>query len=275
MQLLPLVAAMKSPRPFLAFVVMVLGLCHPGVCRAKFTLFSHVWGDVIVATDMTEEGKALTQPTIGKPVYYRGKSLGCKFGSIAGDRLPDVNKLNQYVAEILAKQGYVGSTPGVHEPTLFLVLQWGYLQPGNDDLVWFLGYDARNDIAAPSFPGVLGPEIFRRDFRSREIETILTNVGEPNYGIIITAFEYKSASTAKPIVYWQTRIALPALGKSMAEALPTMVAAAGPAIGRQSNSPRLMDADTVIDGHVELGELKLMDYEQKRAETGKVTVPNK
>jgi len=268
-------AGMKSLRPFLAFSVTALGLCFPGVCRAKFVLFSHIWGDVIVATDMTEEGKTLTQPTIANPVYYLGQSLGCKFGSLSGDRLPDVKKMNQFVAEILAKQGYRGAKRGVHEPTLFLVLQWGYLEPGRDDLIWFLGYDARNDIAAPSFPGVLGPEVFRRDFRSREIETILTNAAEPNYGIIITAFEFKSASTAKPIVYWQTRIALPANGKSMDQALPTMVAAAGPAIGRESKSPRLMDADNVIDGHVELGELKVIGYEEKSGPTNKGTGPNK
>lgn len=264
-------AGTKPSRRLLAFAAVALGIVLPGDARAKFVLWSRIWGDVIVSTDLTAEGKTVTPPSADHPVYYRGQSLGCKFGSIPGDREPDVKRMNQFVADVLAKQGYVGARVGVHDPALFIVLQWGYLEPGRDDLVWFLGYDARNDIAAPVFPGKLGAEVFRRGFRSREIETILTNMREPNYGIIITAFEFRSASTAKPVIYWQTRIALPAVGKSMAEALPTMVAVAGPAIGRESKSPRLMDADSGIDGHVKLGELKVMGYEEKPGATTKAT----
>ena len=165
----------------------------------------------------------------------------------------------QFVTKILAKQGYRGAQPGVNDPTLYLIVQWGYLDPRNDDLLWFLGYHANQDIAAPDFPGQLGPEIWRRNFRSREIETVLQDAGGSVYGIIVTAFEFKSASTPKPVIYWQTRIGLPANGKSMAEALPTMLVAAGPAIGRESAKPVLLDADNVREGHVKLDELKVLD----------------
>src|SRR5690606_19448173 len=95
---------------------------------------------------------------------------------------------------------------GGPEPALFLVLQWGYLNPGGSELLWFLGYDAKQDIAAPVFPGMLGAEVWRRGFRSRTIETILSYAGTPVYGIIVTAFDYASANTAEPIIYWQARI---------------------------------------------------------------------
>lgn len=75
---------------------------------------------------------------------------------------------------------------------------------------------------------------------SREIETILDHAAQPIYGIIVTACEYKSASTPNPITYWQTRIGLPANGKSMIQALPTMVIAAGATIGRETDSPVLL-----------------------------------
>ena len=242
--------------------MVALGICLPRATCAEFTLFKRMWGDVIVTTDMTEEGRKLTPPTTGSPVYYMGSSLGCRYGSTVGDRLPDVKKMNLFVAEILAKHGYLYAQPGVHEPSLFLLLQWEYLEPGRDDLIWFLGYDADNDIAAPAAVGMLGMEIFRRNSRSREIETILTNMNEPNYGIIITAFKYNAAMTGKPVAYWQTRISLTADAKTMDQALPTMVVAAGPGIGRESKSPQLMNANTATNGHVELGDIEIVGYEE-------------
>ena len=220
--------------------------------------FFHYWGDVVVATDTTPEGRKITPPSPEHPVYYKGASLGCKLGFVSGDLLPDVDQVNKFVAAVLAKQGYLGATEGKHEPTLFLVLQWGSLQPGYDDLSWFLGYNPDNDVAAPTAVNMLGAEVFRRDFRSREMQTIIDYAGGPLYGIIVTAFEFKSASTSKPIAYWQTRISLPTPGKSMARALPTMIRAAGPVIGIPSNGPVLADADDLRGGHVELGDIEVI-----------------
>jgi hypothetical protein len=256
---------MKFHRPLLAVAAIVFGAGLALESHAKLAMFSHIWGDVIVATDTTMEGRELTPPTVDSPVYYLGQSIGAKLGTIAGDELPDTKEMTQFVVDVLAKQGYVGAKPGVHDPTLFLVLQWGFLRPDRDDLMWFLGYNPNNDIAAPSAIGTLGMEVFRRGMRSREIETILENASETNYAIIITAFEYKSANAENPIAYWQTRIALPTRGKSMAHALPTMVAAAGPAIGLPSSSPLLMDADSPVRGHVKLGELEFLDFDEEAA----------
>lgn len=239
-----------------ALLLAAFGLSHPPPVEAKFDFFSRTWGDVIVATDTTKEGRELTPPEPGKPVYYLGRTLGPKLGSIPGDRLPDDEEMSRFVARVLAKQGYRGATPGVQAPALFLVLQWGYLTPGSGELSWFLGYNAAQDIGAPVMPGMLGPEVWRRNFRSRTTTTILDYASTPIYGIILTAFDYASADTASPVIYWQTRIALPANGKSMAEALPAMAAAAGPAIGRPADSPVLLDVDDAREGRVDLGDLE-------------------
>jgi len=245
----------------LSFALVVL-LLLTARARAEFSLFKNIWGDVIVATDTAEAGKALTPPTAQQPVYYRGMSLGQKLGSIPGDEEPEQKQLNRFVADILRKQGYRGAPEG-REPELFLVLQWGYLTPGSENLLWFLGYNPRDDIAAPSIPGKLGPEVWRRGMRSRAIETILEDSQGAIYGIIVTAFEFKSVRTADPVVYWQTRIGLPANGKSMAEALPAMLVAAGPAIGRPADKPVLLDADLARQGTVKFGELKFFDDDQE------------
>ena len=260
---------MGSLRFSFSLVGAGLGLSLPATAAAGFSLFSPSWGDVIVATDMTTEGQALALPTPGKPVYYLGKSLGCKIGSIPGDQLPEVQEMNGFIAKVLAKQGYLGASPGLHEPTLYLIVQWGYLEPRSGDLRWFLGYDANQDIAAPAFPVQLGAEVWRRGFRSRTITTILEDASSPIYGIIITAFEYESASTTKPVIYWQTRIGLPARGKSMAEALPAMILAAGPSIGHEAKSPVLIDVDDARKGRVELGELKSRGFLEEAELSGR------
>jgi hypothetical protein len=248
--------------PLLA-VLLVLAAATPAALRAEFVLFKNVWGDVIVSTDTTEAGKAVPPPSPQQPIYYTGLSLGPRLGSIPGDQEPDIKQMNLFVARILAKQGYLGARPDGPEPELFVVLQWGYLTPGSENLLWFLGYNPADDIAAPTFPGKLGAEVFRRGMRSRLIETILQDSEDAIYGIIVTAFEFKTARTAEPVARWQTRIGLPANGKSMTEALPVMLTAAGPAIGRPADKPVLVDADAVREGQVKLGELKFLDFENE------------
>lgn len=255
---------MRPPQPALVLTaLLVLGAGTASARGGEFVLFKNVWGDVIVATDTTEEGKARTPPSPQQPVHYKGLSLGQRLGSIPGDREPDVKQMNQFVARILAKQGYLGARPGGPEPELFVVLQWGYLEPRSEDLLWFLGYNPADDIAAPAFPGKLGPEVWRRGMRSRLIETIMQDSQDAIYGIIVTAFDFKTARTAEPVAFWQTRIGLPANGKSMAEALPVMLAAAGPAIGRPADKPVMVDADRAREGRVKLGDLKFLDFKSE------------
>ncbi len=251
-----------SPRPRHLLLALPFLLLATGAVRAAdFRLFKNTWGNVIVATDMTKAGKDIAPPNPQQPVYYKGMSLGRKLGSIPGDREPDVQQLNLFVAEILAKQGYLAARPGAPEPELFLVLQWGYIKPGSEDLLWFLGYDPRQDIASQATINMLGPEVFRRGMRSPEIDTILQDSQNPIYGIIVTAFDFKTAKSPEPVALWQTRIGLPANGKSMSAALPVMIAAAGPAIGRPVDKPVFLDADRIREGQVKLGELKFLDYD--------------
>ena len=245
-------------RPFSSasgLVLLALCLALPGA-RAEFVLFKNIWGDVIVATDTTIAGREITSPSPDQPVYYKGMSLGRRLGSIPGDREPDQKQLNQFVADVLAKQGYLAARPGGPEPTLFLVIQWGYLEPRSENLLWFLGYNPKQDIAAATMITEPGPEVLLTSFRSTAVGTILQDAQGPIYGIIVTAFDLKTARSADPVIYWQTRIGLPANGKSMAGALPAMVAAAGPAIGRPADGPVLLDTDNARQGTVTFGELK-------------------
>jgi hypothetical protein len=235
----------------------------PGILRAEFVLFRNVWGNAIVNTDMTPAGRALTPPTPENPVYFLGTSLGARLGSIPGDEEPPLKEVNAFVTRLLAKQGYRAAQPGVHEPTLFIVMQWGYMKPNYTGMGWFLGYNELRDIAAG---GGLAP-LFA-NLRSPDIDTIVEYATKPIYGIIVTAFDYQTARTPNPTIYWQTRIGLPAVGKSMAQALPSMFVAGAPAFGRETKRALLFDADTQMKGHVHLRDLQYFDEEPK-TETGK------
>ena len=245
----------RPVRPVLGLVTLVLA---PAAFGFGFPYLVDTWGNAIVATDTTEAGRALTPPSPGHPVYFLGRSLGTRLGSIGGDDEPGEAKFDAFVARVLAKQGYLPAEPGVHDPTMFLVVQWGYLTPETENLQWFLGYHPSQDIGRSGFPGIIGPELRWTNFRSRTVEAILYTARIPIYGIIITAFEYGSARTPHPVVYWQTRIGLPANGKSMAQALPAIVAAAGPEIGRTSDKSALVSTDGAREGEVQFGELKVI-----------------
>lgn len=216
---------------------------------------------------MTEAGRALRPASPENPVYFLGEVYGGRLGSMHGDRLPDPKEMGRFVAKILARQGYLGAQPGVHEPELFLALQWGRIDRRSGDSLWFLGYDRSQDTAAPEFPpsmpgggAVHGPEIYRRPFRTREVETVLEYAEEDIYGFIISAFEYKTAHMAEPVVLWQTRIALPANGKAMSDALTTIVQLAGPQIGRETTKPVLRN--TADRYTTKLGELEFIGFDE-------------
>ena len=245
-----------SPQRFpLVLVLLVLGGTAPVVRGTDGPVFYDGWGPVIVNTVVTQAGKALPAPNLARPVYYQGASLGLSLGSIAGDTEPAPKELNRYVAGILAKQGYVAAAPGQRDPSLFLVVQWGYLRRHDNDLAWFLGCDPTED-----YPGSTRDVEFLRKVHTPVVETILNDVRGAVYGIVITAFDPKTVHSPSPVAYWQTRIGLPANRKSMAQALPVMVAAAGPAIGQPDTEPRLLDTDEARAGRVTLGELKFLEY---------------
>ncbi|WP_404425135.1 hypothetical protein [Nibricoccus sp. IMCC34717] len=240
-----------TPR-LLALLLLALPATAPA-----FEWFPRVEGNVVVVTDVTEAGRKFTPPTPQAPVFFKGLSLGNKLGSIPGDREPDVKKLTAFATKLLAKQGYVGSFDDTHPASLFLVLQWGYIRDSREQL-WFLGYNPFDDIGYQPNPNMLGPEVLLRNMRNSTVETILDLADEPIYGLIITAFDYATVKTDKPIALWQTRIGFAAIGKSMQDALPKMLTVGAAQIGRASDKPIIRDADDYRKEAFEYGDLKVV-----------------
>jgi len=244
-----------------AFLCAVWFTVYPLTRCSAFSLYSKDWGNVVTVTDMTMAGKQFPPPSEGNPVYYVGHSLGCRLGSRAGEFMPEEKDMSDIMVKVLARQGYLGAKPEGPKPSLYLVLQWGCLQPERDNLYWFLGYEQLKDIGA-SNGAAMGMEVYWRHARTLLNQTIVAYAAEPLFGIIVTAFEYESAQTANPVILWQTRIGLRATAKSMAEALPQMALAAGPRIGIEADSAVLNHVRNPEVGHVEFGEIEVVDYEK-------------
>jgi len=257
---------MRIPSASALLILLLFSVAAREAQAGRFVLFERTWGDCIVVTDMTKEGRALKPASREHPVYFLGKIYGSRLGSMPGDRLPDAKEMGQLVTRILAKQGYLAAQPGVHEAELFLAVQWGRIDPRSGDSLWFLGYNPRDDVAAPTLAGRPGIEIHFRNMRSREIEAILDYAEDDIYGIIISAFEYKSAFTSQPVILWQTRIGLPANGKGMTEAITAMAQIAGPQIGRETTKPILRNMDDRFT--TSLGELEVIGFEDDVSDSG-------
>ncbi len=257
----PLFPPMSIRRWSCIFGVLWLSLLVSGRAAGWFPRGE---GDVVVVTDMTAAGRLRPPPTVEAPVYFKGLTLGCRLGSIRGDKEPNPEVLSRFVTKLLRRQGYRGS-PGPHRPPeLLLVLQWGYLGAQGTDKLWFLGYNADDDIGYSPHPNLLGPEVFLRGLRTREVETVLDLANEPLYGVIVTAFEHESAKGPEPVLLWQTRISFAARGKSMEEALPTMLATAASQIGRETTKPVLRDPDDGRRAEVTWGEMQTSEVREER-----------
>jgi hypothetical protein len=253
-------------RPCLTLTLTLVGLAWTvRAAASEWTFLRRIEGDVVVVTDVTAAGRLLAPPSPERPVYFKGLTLGNKFGSIGGDQEPDKAALTKFVTKLLHKQGFRGSPGDAHPPTQFLVLQWGYMSTNASGKLDFLGYDPSQDIGASPNPNLLGPEVFFRGMRTPEIQLVLDLANEPMYAVSITSIDYATANTAHPVALWQTRIGFSATGNYMANALPKMIAAAADQIGRATERPTLRDPNSLRKGEVTLGEMEIKDIDEAPA----------
>jgi hypothetical protein len=229
------------------------------VSAAGLSFFSKPTKNVFIVTDVTEAGKKLEPPTKGKPVYCAAFSYGCDFGSIPGDKLPNPKAMLDLIVKILAEQGFQGNDEK-HPPTLVLSIQWGWLEGNLGDNLAYLGGDKLDLMWETESYAWINANVLRRGMRGGTAARVMEISEEDLYAITICAFDYHSVmETEKSVLLWQTRIAVPTTGFSMAEALPRIVALAAPNIGRETKLPVITKAP--LDGSIEYGELTVVGVE--------------
>ena len=230
---------------------------------------------VISVSDFTPEGSLLPVPSAKAPVYYEAGNLGFReLGRpMAGENPPNNEHMLGLIIKTLAKQGYVLASDK-HPPTQFLAFAWGTLRIGgpgvsfgpSKGILKFLGADKVGHLMEDA-DNESDLQTGLRDFRSMInskgsaiADQIYDAAGSDLYIALIRSYDYQAAAEGKLKQLWETRISLPSSGLDLATALPVAIVTAGPIIGRDTPKPVWVDTSDGRQGHVQIGDLKVLEY---------------
>jgi hypothetical protein len=239
--------------------------------------------EVITVTDMTPEGRERRPPTPQDPVHYVAVSLGFQElgGVVGGEKPPPKDETIRTISKALAKQGFLPATNASPKPTLVLVFAWGTLnadmeygfdpdqppiQRNRQQILKFLGgykmgYSDRDfDPLTPQLGGVSFMDFDARDFYDLAAEDF--------YMAVVAAYDLEALQKKQKKLLWMTRISCPSRGFWMPEVLPTMLAMAGPHLGRETSRPVWVNASDKYKPDVQIGDPQLVEF----LETGPLPV---
>jgi hypothetical protein len=227
---------------------------------------------VITVTDTTPAGAPLRPASPEHPVYYMAVSLGYHDlgGIIAGDKLPKSQDMVRTIAKVLAKQGYLPATQK-NPPSIMLLWAWGSLytdrfgaegvQTNQNQLLRFLGGYKLGLISKNPDPfgtDMLAPGL---TIRTPDADRFYDLATDDLYIVAIAAYDFRTfAQSKKKVLLWTTKISCPSIGLAMDQTLPTMVAIAGPNIGRDTAKPVWVNASDKFKPEVKIGDPKLVEY---------------
>ena len=219
--------------------------------------FDPVDPDVLTVTDVTDEGRSWPQPEPGKPIYYEAISYGDRnFQGLRGDAEPNPRAMLRLIVSALAEQGF--------EPTrekggakVFLSICWGYSR-ANPRMLSFLGGDKVNLLCMANGSNMLIAK--PRWMLSQTAAKMMDAAYSDLYIASIQAFDLQKLDAGKRVLLWHTRFACFASRLSMADALPAMIVAGGPFIGKETEKPVWRDVGELKKAHVDFGILKVLEY---------------
>jgi hypothetical protein len=231
--------------------------------------------DVLTVTDMTDEGRKWPLPEPGKPVLYEAISFGSRnFPGLPGDTAPNPRVMTAFIVKTLAEQGYEqAKEKGVAK--VFLSICWGY-SSANLGVLGFLGGDKLGLMwELQRYERNLSPNVRLRWTRSLTAEKVMDTAQGDLYIASIRAFDLEKLDTGTEVLLWSTRIACSSRGFDMADTIPTMITAAGPFIGRETQKPVWRNTTDLRKVRIEFGELKILEFMQPSSPTDKAEEPAK
>ena len=198
----------------------------------------------------------------------------------------------------LKANGYLPADPR-HPPTLFLHFRWGSFNKLNsmDDPTGSNGDDADNPSAPDDLmlqnmverAGLVGGTTFAVEmiramnagtlsqFSSRDPRTnwLMNQVYSNRYFVIASAYDFAAARKGLQVLLWRTKISSSSQGVTMDETIPSIMASAGPYLGRETTSPVRLNRPVVKEGVVEIGTPTVKSYSDpsQGAGTGDNTEP--
>lgn len=255
-----------------------LVVCGASAARANILEFLFRKPDiqVITVTDATPAGALLRPASPDNPVYYNAINAGYRElgGIVAGEKVPPQDQVLKNIATVLARHGYLPATRD-HPPTLLMIWTWGTMnvdyfpdpsgetmgrQINRRQLMRFMGGDKVGLVSS-------NPSSFQDDFllpgltwHTADSEAIADAATDDIFIAAISAYDFRAATQGEKKKLWTTKISCPSRRLSLPETLPTMLAIAGPFIGRETAKPVWINASDKYKPDVKIGDPSVVEY---------------
>jgi hypothetical protein len=95
---------------------------------------------------------------------------------------------------------------------------------------------------------------------------LISQAGDDCYYVVASAYDYRSVAGNHRQLLWRTRMTVNARAVSQAQALPTLIATAGPYLGREMTEPEVLVKRALDRGQVEIGQPKVVEMPAKPTE---------
>ena len=213
---------------------------------------------MLVATDVTKEGRKISPPTAERPAYYVPVILGySETGDISQHylRRPADEPILRGVIEALAKQHYLVASRDF-PPTLTIAIEWGTVTPV------YYGEEKEQQV------------VNAWEIRARVLGDQEWGLGNAGYAaemmdlrgrhfLTISAFAYQREATKKKpdILLWRAHATTNHWGNFLDEIIQPLITVATPALGR-ATKPGAVWSDRI--GQVEIGEATVSETDVKR-----------
>ncbi len=232
--------------------------------------------DVIVYSRLTDDGRKLAAPTADHPVYYLLVAGGFSEAgqTVRGERSPPPAVVEKLVRAALGAQGFIAASKQSPRIDIFVVFNWGCLNP----VVVSTFVEGRAD---PNNPSVQPPLIEHREILNdqqmlgllgvaalddrhfatdNEVRQIAQAAGENRYFVVLSAYDFAAITHQERKLVWRAMMSLASAGTDLAESLPALVKAGAPFFGRESGLPQHIAESLVPPGKVEIGPAKVEEY---------------
>lgn len=212
--------------------------------------------DVIVYSYVTEAGKKMTPATSDHPVTYLLVAGGYheEGETVAGEKPPPPEKVEQLVRKALAAAHYEGVTKNSKELDYIIVYQWGYMNPIEINGIIFnqpmmLALVAGNSLDR-MIPGFMDYD-----------DTVQAST-ESRYFLVISAYSpgaYFKHNRQKKLL-WRAQMSLRSDGTDQTESLPALVSAGVHYLGQATSLPEHLNESLERPSKVILGTPEVKEY---------------
>ena len=220
--------------------------------------------DMTFNTEMTDYGRLLRAASPERPVYFVGLDAGFRqLGwNVGGEHPPKAAELERAMNTALATNGYLPAVSG-RPVGLALIYYWGSHNKPDDD-------------TARDFPQLMQKNILERAIlvggkkfaagvsfsmewgespadTEEKMEFLREQTRMEVYYVIASAYDYQALAHGERKLAWRTTMTVTSAGLAMNETLPTMVVAAAPFFGRETEMPEIASQRISREGHVTIG----------------------